>query len=64
MSNALVLSQLLLGLIDRQAQIATLLTKAHAEGRDVSAEELEQLFSADLAARADLEAAIAARRAG
>lgn len=64
MNNALALTSLLLGLIDRQAAIAQLLNKAHAEGRDVTAEELDGLFAADAAARADLQAAIDAANAG
>lgn len=55
MSNALVLTSLMLGLLDRSTQIATLLTTAQKEGRDVSAEELDKLFANDTAARSALQ---------
>lgn len=58
MGNALILTNLLLGLIDRSAQIGSLLAKAQAEGRDITAEELDALFATDAAARAELQAAI------
>jgi hypothetical protein len=58
MGNALILTNLLLGLIDRSAQIGSLLSKAQAEGRDITAEELDALFATDAAARAELQAAI------
>jgi hypothetical protein len=61
-NNALALTTLLLGLVDRAAQIGTLLSTAHAEGRDVTAEELDALFAQDDVARAELQAAIAAAR--
>lgn len=63
MDNALALTNLLLGLIDRQTAIANLLAKAHAEGRDVTAEELDGLFATDAAARGELQAAIDAAKA-
>lgn len=63
MSNSLILTNLLLGLLDRQAQIASLLKQAHAEGRDVTAAELDGLFADDAAARAQLQTAIDAARA-
>lgn len=63
MGNALALTNLLLGLLDRQAQITALLNKAHAEGRDVTAEELDGLFADDAAARDQLAQAIAAAKA-
>lgn len=64
MNNALALTNLLLGLIDRQATIAALLARAHAEGRDVTAEELDALFAADDVARAELQRTIDAAKAG
>ncbi len=64
MSNALALPNLLLGLLDRQAAITSLLAKAHAEGRDVTAEELDGLFATDAAARDELQRAIDAAKAG
>ncbi len=63
MSNALALTNLLLGLLDRQAQITALLNQAHAEGRDVTASELDGLFASDAAARGELQAAIDAAKA-
>lgn len=63
-SNALVLTNLLLGLVDRQAQIAAIMTRARNEGRDVTAEELDGLFATDAAARGELQAAIDAAKAG
>jgi hypothetical protein len=58
MSNALLLTNLLLGLLDRSAQIGTLLSKAQAEGRDVTGAELDELFANDSAMRAKLQALI------
>ena len=55
---------LLLGLIDRAAAYGALISKAKAEGRDVSEAELDALASEDDQARKELEAAIAKRRAG
>ena len=55
MSNALVLTSLLLGLLDRSTQISALLNKAQKEGRDVTAEELDALFANDAASRAALQ---------
>lgn len=63
MNNALILTNLLLGLLDRQQQIANLLRTAQSEGRDVTAEELDALFADDAAARAQLQAAIDAAKA-
>lgn len=58
MGNALILTNLLLGLLDRADQIGSLLAKAHSEGRDVTPEELDALFADDATARAQLQAAI------
>lgn len=58
MGNALILTNLLLGLLDRSAQIGALLSKAQAEGRDITGDELDALFATDAAARAELQAAI------
>ena len=63
MSNALALTNLMLGLLDRQAQITALLNKAHTEGRDVTTAELNGLFASDAAARGELQAAIDAAKA-
>ena len=62
MTNALALIALLLQYSDKITQIGTLLTTAHAEGRDVSSAELDTLFADDDAARAALDAAIAAAK--
>lgn len=50
---------LLLGLIDRAATFGALLSKAKAEGRDISSEELDAFAQADDLAREGLVAAIA-----
>ena len=55
----LLVSLILQGLASVQAMVE-LQTKARAEGRDVTADELAALRSADMAVRADLDAAIAA----
>lgn len=55
----LLASLILQGLASAQAMVE-LQTKARAEGRDVTADELAALRSADMAVRADLDAAIAA----
>lgn len=55
----LLASLILQGLASVQAMVE-LQTKARAEGRDVTADELAALRSADMAVRADLDAAIAA----
>jgi hypothetical protein len=62
MTNALALITLLLQYSDKITQIGSLLTKAHSEGRDVTAAELDALFGADDAARAALQAAIDAAK--
>jgi hypothetical protein len=62
MTNALALITLLLQYSDKITQIGALLTKAHSEGRDVTAAELDALFGADDAARAALQAAIDAAK--
>lgn len=55
----LLASLILQGLASVQAMVE-LQTKARADGRDVTADELAALRSADMAVRADLDAAIAA----
>lgn len=62
--NALILSQLMLNLLERAADASRVLVRAHAEGRDVSAEELAAARANDDAARESLERAIAAARGG
>lgn len=56
--NAAVLVDLLLGLLDRAAAIGGLLSKAKAEGRDITTAELDALFADDATAKAALQAAI------
>lgn len=60
MNNAIALVALLLQYSDKLTQIGKLLATAHAEGRDVTDAELDALFAQDDAARAQLQAAIAA----
>ena len=59
----LALSSLLLGLLDRATQISGLLQTAQAEGRDVTAAELDALFALDHVAKLELQNAIDAARA-
>ena len=61
MTNALLLTQLLLQAATQVQQFGALLAKAHAEGRDVTDAELNALVAADDAAKARLDALIAAR---
>lgn len=61
MGNALVLVQLLLQATTQVQQFGALLAKAHAEGRDVTDDELNGLVSADDAAKARLDALIQAK---
>jgi hypothetical protein len=60
MTNLLALTGLLLQFTEQAAAMSRLLNTAHAEGRDVTREELDALFAGDDAARARLDAAIAA----
>jgi hypothetical protein len=64
MNSALIATNLLLGLLDRAAAIGSLLALAQAEGRDITAAELDTVFEADAAARAQLQSAIDAAKAG
>jgi hypothetical protein len=61
--NAELAVELLIAIIDQAATISALLTKAKAEGRDVTSAELDTLALADDLARAQLIVAIANRRA-
>lgn len=57
--------QALIAILTRASEISALITQARAEGRDVSAAELDALAAADDAARDALADAIAkARDAG
>jgi hypothetical protein len=60
--NALLVIQLLLDATTKVQQFGALLAKAHAEGRDITDDELNALVGADDAARARLDALIAAAR--
>ena len=60
--NAALAINLLLALLDRAQAIGALLSKAKAEGRDITSEELDQLAASDDAARAILQAEIAKAR--
>jgi hypothetical protein len=55
MSNALIVSTMLLSLLDRSAQLGGLLQKAQSEGRDITTEELDAVFASDAAARSALQ---------
>jgi len=61
MNAAIILELLLKGAVQLQ-QYAALLAKSRAEGRDVSREELDNLFIGDDLARAQLQAAIDAAK--
>lgn len=62
MGNALVLVQLLLQASTQVQQFGQLLAKAHAEGRDVTDEELAGCRAADDTARDELQKLIDAKR--
>ena len=64
MSNAVVITQVLLAFLEKAAVLSQLLNTAASEGRDVSDAELDAL---DLGAQSSIDAAraaIAAKRAG
>lgn len=61
MGNALILTQLLLQATTQVQQFGALLAKAHAEGRDVTDDELNTLVAADDASKARLDALIAGK---
>lgn len=63
MGNAELVTQLLLGLLQRAASIAILIRTAQQQGRDVTAAELDAMAAADDTAKAGLDAAIKAARA-
>jgi hypothetical protein len=64
MNNALILLQLLSGAIDQATRIKELMVKVHAEGRDVTNEELAALMVDDADARAALQAEIDRQKQG
>jgi len=61
MDNVLLLTQLLLQTTTQVQQFGALLAKAHAEGRDVTDDELNALVASDDAAKAHLDALIKAK---
>jgi hypothetical protein len=63
-ANALALTQLLAALIQAAAPAVQALAAAHAEGRDVTDDEVDAAFAADAAERDALNAAIAQAKAG
>lgn len=62
MNNALILVQLLTQGLTQLQGYGALLAKAHAEGRDVTDEELDGLVAADDAAKKRLQDLIDAKR--
>lgn len=61
--DALALTNIALNLIERGGKIATLIRTVQAEGRDPTEAELDVVFGDDAVARAQLQAAIDARKA-
>jgi hypothetical protein len=61
MENIAILLDLFLRAAAQMQQYAALINKARAEGRDVTREELDDLYAKDDAARASLQALIDAR---
>lgn len=61
--NAEILVTLLLGLVDRAAAVSALLGKAQAENRDVTLEEIDEAFTVEAVARAELQTAVDEARA-
>jgi hypothetical protein len=64
MSNAQIVTQLLIVAIQNADALGRLLARAQGEGRDVTKDELDALTAADNAAREGLQAAIDARTPG
>jgi hypothetical protein len=62
MSNALLITQLILQAAQQLQRLSAVLNTAHAEGRDVTDTELAELGGVDDAARAALDQAIAQAR--
>jgi hypothetical protein len=59
MSNAQIVTQLLIVAIQNADALSRLLARAQGEGRDVTKEELDALTATDAAARQRLQDAIA-----
>lgn len=64
MTNAIILTNLLIDLATRAAAAGALIRRAQSEGRDITDAELDQLVAADDAKKAELDAAIARARGG
>lgn len=64
MSNALIITQLILQAAQQLQALSTLLNTAHAEGRDVTDAELDALGAHDDAVNTALRDAIARKRGG
>jgi hypothetical protein len=62
MSNALVLTQMLILLLERAAEVSKVIRRAQEEGRDVNAEELDVARRNDDIQRDRLQALIDAAR--
>lgn len=62
MNNALVLTQMLILLLERAAEVSRVIRRAQEEGRDVNAEELAVARQNDDIQRERLEALIKAAR--
>jgi hypothetical protein len=63
MTNAELVVQLMIALLNQAGTLSALYSKAQAENRDVSQDELDSLVFADGVARAELVIAIARRHA-
>ncbi len=64
MGNALIVLELLDRLLASASRYSAVIRQAHAEGRDVSDADLKVLQGEDDAAKAKLDALIAAKKAG
>ena len=60
--GAILAMDIVFGLLDRASSITALIKTAQSEGRDITAEELDALVSADDASRVALVEAIAKRK--
>jgi len=62
--NIALALQLLMGLTQRAVELTTAIESARSQGRDLTDEELNAMFAADVDARAALQAEIDKRRGG